>query len=52
MKKVTRMQTAGLVTVETTSQIAASLGLTGLRDLMNRPDLVPAFDALLPAEAA
>lgn len=52
MKKVTRMQTAGLVTVETTSQIAASLGLTGLRDLMNRPDLVPSFDALLPVEAA
>lgn len=52
MKKVTRMQTAGLVTVETTSQIAASLGLTGLRDLMNRPDLVPSFDALLPDEAA
>lgn len=52
MKKVTRMQTAGLVTVETTSQIAASLGLTGLRDLMQRPDLVPSFDALLPDEAA
>lgn len=52
MKKVTRMQTAGLVTVEQTSQIAQSLGLTGLRDLMNRPDLVGAFDALLPDEAA
>lgn len=52
MRKVTRMQTAGLVTVEGTSQIAQALGLTGLRDLMQRPDLVPSFDALLPAEAA
>lgn len=52
MKKVTRMQTAGLVTVEKTSEIAQALGLTGLRDLMNRPDLVPSFDALLPDEAA
>jgi hypothetical protein len=52
MRKVTRMQTAGLVTVEGTSQIAQALGLTGLRDLMQRPDLVGSFDALLPAEAA
>lgn len=52
MKKVTRMQTAGLVTVEATSAIAQSLGLTGVRDMINRPDLVPAFDALLPDEAA
>jgi len=52
MKKITRMQTAGLVTVEGTAQIAQSLGLTGVRDMINRPDLVPAFDALLPAEVA
>lgn len=52
MKKVTRMQTAGAVSVELTSQIAQSLGLTGVRDMINRPDLVPAFDALLPVEAA
>lgn len=52
MRKVTRMQTAGLITVEGTSQIAQSLGLTGLRDLMQRPDMVPMFDTLLPAEAA
>lgn len=52
MKKITRMQTAGLVTVEGAAEIARSLGLTGVRDMINRPDLVPAFDALLPAEAA
>lgn len=52
MRKITRMQTAGALTVEQTSQIAQALGLTGVRDLIKRPDLVPSFDALLPDEAA
>jgi hypothetical protein len=52
MKKVTGLQTAGLLTVQSTSEIAQALGLTGMRDMLHRPDLVPTFDALLPDEAA
>ena len=50
MRKITARQTAGTLTVEATSEIAKSLGLTGVRDLINRPDLVAAFDQLLPVE--
>ena len=53
MRKVTALQTAGLLTVETTKQIAESLGVTdGLRGLISRPDLVPTFASLLPEAAA
>lgn len=48
MRKITGMQTAGTLTVEGVQQIAQSLGITGVRDLMARPDLIPSFDALLP----
>jgi len=48
MRKITGMQTAGTLTVEQTTAISQSLGITGVRDLMVRPDLIPAFDALLP----
>lgn len=49
MRKITAAQTAGTLTVEATHEISTSLGLTGVRDLIKRPDLVAAFDSLLPA---
>lgn len=49
MRKITGLQTAGKLTVEGTQQIAQSLELSGVRDLIHRPDLVPIFDQLLPA---
>lgn len=51
MRKITGMQTAGQLTVEQTAQISQSLGITGVRDLMHRPDLIPSFDAALPVVA-
>jgi hypothetical protein len=51
MRKITALQTAGTLTVEGTTQIAQSLGITSVRDLMHRPDLIPAFDAALPVVA-
>lgn len=48
MRKITSLQSAGHLDVTGTSQIATSLGITGVRDLMHRPDLIPSFDALLP----
>lgn len=51
MRKITGMQTAGTLTVERTTQISQELGITGVRDLMHRPDLIPAFDAKLPVAA-
>lgn len=51
MRKITGMQTAGTLTVERTTQISQELGITGVRDLMHRPDLIPAFDAKLPVVA-
>lgn len=52
MRKITARQSAGTLSVEQTSQIAQSLGLTGVRDLIHRADLVEAFDALLPEAGA
>lgn len=52
MRKITGLQTAGHLTVEGTAEISASLGITGVRDLMHRPDLIPSFDALLPTGGA
>lgn len=51
MRKITGLQTAGQLTVEGTAEIAQALGITGVRDLITRPDLVPSFDALLPVAA-
>ena len=51
MRKVTAVQTAGLIDVAGTNAIAVSLGLTAVKDLINRPDLIPAFDAALPVAA-
>lgn len=51
MRKITGLQTSGALTVEGTKQIAETLGITGVRDLMHRPDLIPSFDALLPEAA-
>lgn len=52
MKYVTGRQTAGTLTVADTMEVCTSLGLSGLRDLMQQPAMIPAFMALLPAEAA
>jgi hypothetical protein len=51
MRKITGMQTAGTLTVERTTQISQELGITGVRDLMHRPDLIPVFDGKLPVVA-
>lgn len=51
MRKITGLQSSGHMTVESTTQIATSLGIQGVRDLMVRPDLIPSFDALLPVAA-
>lgn len=48
MRKITGLQAAGTLTVEGTAEISAALGISGVRDLITRPDLVPSFDALLP----
>lgn len=48
MRTVVAKQKAGVLTTEATAQIAASLGLTGVKDLSKRPDLIAAFEALLP----
>lgn len=48
MRKVTARQAAGVLTVEGTAQISAALGISGVRDLLSRPDLIPSFDMSLP----
>lgn len=48
MRVVVDKQKAGTVTASTVDEIAKSLGLTSVRDLGKRPDLIPAFEALLP----
>ena len=49
MRKITGLQSSGVLTTQATNDIAASLGLTSIRDLVNRPDMVASFAALLPA---
>lgn len=49
MRVVTELQRDGRLTVEETAQICQGLQLTGLRDFLARPDLIPSFMALLPA---
>lgn len=51
MRKITGLQAAGQLTVEGTAEISAALGISGVRDLITRPDLVPSFDALLPGQS-
>jgi len=51
MRKITGLQAAGALTVEQTAEISGALGISGVRDLITRPDLVPSFDALLPVAA-
>ena len=48
MKEIVAKQTAGTLSTELPAQIAQQLGLTGVADLMKRPDLIPSFRALLP----
>jgi hypothetical protein len=48
MRVVVAKQAAGGLSTEMTTGIAQQLGLTGVRDLAKRPDLIPAFEALLP----
>jgi hypothetical protein len=51
MRKITALQSAGALSVADTNAVAVSLGLTSVRDLVQRPDLIASFDALLPASA-
>lgn len=51
MRKITALQSAGTLTVADTNAVAVSLGLTSVRDLVQRPDLIASFDALLPVAA-
>lgn len=48
MKRVTERQNAKTLSTEMTMALVQSLGLTSLGDFMKRPDLIPAFEALLP----
>lgn len=52
MRKITALQSSGALTVAGTNKIAVGLGLTGVRDLTHRPDMVASFAALLPEQAA
>lgn len=49
MKIVIAKQAAGTLNTEMTTQIAQQIGLTSIRDLANRPDMIPMFEAMLPA---
>jgi outer membrane biosynthesis protein TonB len=49
MGEVTQAQTAGKITAEETTAALAGLGLSQLRDLLTRPDLIPAFEATISA---
>ena len=48
MRHVTGLQGAGKLTISDTMALAQQIGLTGLRDFMARPDLIPQFLELLP----
>lgn len=52
MRQITALQSAGTLTVQGTNDIAVSLGLTSVRDLVHRPDMVASFAALLPEQAS
>jgi hypothetical protein len=48
MRVVVAKQAAGTLTTELTTQIAQQVGVASVRDLVHRPDLIPAFEAMLP----
>jgi hypothetical protein len=48
MRVVVAKQAAGTLTTELTTQVAQQLGVASVRDLVHRPDLIPAFEAMLP----
>lgn len=48
MRVVAAKQTAQTLSTDHVAQICQQLGLTGVRDLAARPDMIPAFEALLP----
>lgn len=48
MRVVTAKQATGALSTEFVASLAQSLGITGVKDLATRPDLIPAFEALLP----
>lgn len=48
MKVVLAKQAAGTITTELVTTIAQQVGLTSVRDLASRPDLIPVFEAMLP----
>jgi len=52
MSKVTAAQAAGKISQEGVTATLGGLGLSQLRDLLTRPDLIPAFDAMLDALTA
>lgn len=49
MGKVTQAQTVGKISAEEVTACLGGLGLTQLRDLLTRPDLIPAFEATVDA---
>jgi hypothetical protein len=48
MRLVSAKQAAGTLVTEQVSHLCQQLGLTKSADLMTRPDLIPAFEAMLP----
>ncbi len=48
MRVVTAKQAAGVLSTEFVAGLAQQLGITGVKDLASRPDLIPGFEALLP----
>lgn len=49
MGKVTQAQTAGKISAEEVTACLGGLGLSQLRDLLTRPDLIPSFEATIDA---
>lgn len=48
MRAVVEKQKAGVLSTEQMASIVQQFGLTAVKDLVNRPDLIPAVEALLP----
>jgi hypothetical protein len=46
MRKVSPAQAEGKITAAQTTELVQAVGLTNLRDLVTRPDLIPEFEAL------
>jgi hypothetical protein len=47
MRVVTEAQTGGRLTPEDTQAAVTATGVTALKDLLVRPDLIPTFEAVL-----